>query len=421
MKTFLLTLCASLTLSAALPTDFAYVRPIDIRQNGTFITFELPLSVYKQSHSAQLNDLAVIDAEGKEMPFRITTPHHTEEKSEQQPLPFSPYEVITKEKKEGLTLHYAQKSITLNSYTDLNNTSYIVDASAMKEGIDTLSIISDEPAYMTQVKVAYSNDLKHWSRNYQGTIAKLQMQGSEILEEKVSLHIPSSRYLNIQIQKPLRITTIIAHKAHTYEQAAIATPIQFTRATDEGTAHIDFEMPTNLRLDKLTITLPQGEQFFHFNILKRDSLDTAWKSLLNASFYRLKNSQLLQDTVTLNTTAKYYRVVPAKGYYLPKELTLSFTYAHKCVTFIAQGIPPYHLYYGSLRAKTTQSDFSTLTLTPLQASLGEETVMNAEALKAPQKPLEKRALLVWISLIIGVIVLGFLSYRLLQENNSDMQ
>ena len=136
---------------------------------------------------------------------------------------------------------------------------------------------------------------------------------------------------------------------------------------------------------------------------------------MNIEFYRLKENQLVKDEVTFNSTAKYYRIEAAKGYYLPKELKLFFTYEHKKLNFFAQGTPPYKLYYGSLSEKREQTDFSSLAITPVKATFGEEKVMNADALKVPDAPRNSSAVWVWISLVVGVMVLGFMSYKLLKE------
>ena len=100
-------------------------------------------------------------------------------------------------------------------------------------------------------------------------------------------------------------------------------------------------------------------------------------------------------------------------------MTLFFTYAHKRLSFMAQGTPPYALYYGSLKAEVPNTDFGALTKVSSQASLEKPQLINPDALKAKKKPRNNSAILVWISLLFGVMVLGFMSFKLLKDSKKD--
>ncbi len=415
MKILILPVFLAINLFAIAPSDFAYKSTIDTSKEHGLVTFELPLFVYEKSTTSHLNDIAVFDANKRQMPQNIITPQTVHSNMETIALPFKRFEVIKKENREQVTLTYDKKTIALTALKDINNSDYLVDASNMRAGIDYLQILSDDAEYMVKTDITYSNNLKDWHLAAQGEVlAKMQMQGSRLLKERITLHTPPENFLMIHTRSPININKIIAYKQRIKAQQPTLTQLTYTRAQNKGEPVIDFELPPTLRLDTLHIELPRGEQFYHFKFLRRHQTDASWELFTSSEFYRLQNNRLVKDTITLNSRARYYRIEASQGFYLPKKLQLFFTYQHKKLTFMAQGTPPYTLYYGSLKAKVPNTNLGTR-FTILNATVQAPHLVNPQALELDKKPRDKRAILVWISLIIGVMVLGLVSYKLLKE------
>jgi hypothetical protein len=284
----------------------------------------------------------------------------------------------------------------------------------MKNGIDYLQIRSSDHEYMLQADIACSSDLNHW-REVAGELmlANITMQESAITKDRLRLNTGACNYLKLHTQKPLNIETITAVKTQTLHRKPEPQTVQLSKV-DNG---LEFSVSKQVTLKELQFHLPPKEQLYRLNLFSRNDDAPQWSLVQKITIYSLHNGAISKLYSTLYINADHYRLEPADNSFLPQQLTLSFSYDPVQLYFIAQGTPPYSLVYGSIKTTPPSADLRSmikLNTSFVQATLNEEKVLNSAANKI-KKETNYTAILVWLSLAIGVIILGVMSYKLVGE------
>ncbi len=414
MKHFLLFLAALLSLQAVEKDDFAYQRVITMPATQGVVKLELPLTLYSHFNTNNLQDLAVFDANNQAMPHMIKARHISQQRVQKISLPFSRVKTIKEKKETALNINYQGKELTLIENNSINDEDYILDASQMKEGIDYLQISSNDSEYMLMTDITCSHDLSHWNGLSSGQmLANITMQENAIIKDRLTLNSSACNYLKIHTQHPLNINTIMAYKAQMLFHQPDPEPLLITKV-DNG---LEFSVSKQITLKELHFVLPQKEQLYKLKLFSKNATASAWSFVKTITIYSLQNGALNNLKTPLFTHAGYYRLEAAENSYLPQELQLSFSYDPQELYFIAQGTPPYTLTYGSIKTALPSADLGNM-IQPdthfISATLGQERLLNTEANKIEEKP-NYTTILVWLSLAVGVMILSFMSYKLIKE------
>ncbi len=418
MKKICIYLLASVTLFAIEKHDFAYESAIHTTQEQGLISFELPLSVYNGVTSYGLKDIAVFDALGHPMPQRIEHLISRNTKLNSKSLPFTRLQQSTQKSSDILEVVINNKSVKLTTQEPLQKSSYIIDSSAMKDGIDYLMIGSDAAAYMVGVDVLKSSDLKSWRLlAHDERLAKLSMQKSEVLKERIDLNTTAIPYLLIESTEPFVISSVIAYKHQTTYQEDPREELSYRREDNA----ITFELPLFIYLKSLFFTLPVSDQMYQLKITAQKKKDTKVAVVAQDDIYSIETGKIRKEEIAVQSHAKYYRIEALNNSYLPQTLSLHYTRDRKKLTFLAQGVAPYTLRYGSLNTKVANSDLSAFRASAkgVSVSIGEAILQNSEALYAKKKSNDGSTFLVWLGLFIGVGLLSFMSYRLIIERKKS--
>ena len=419
MKKILTYLALSTCLLAIEKSDFAYESAINTKQESGLIRFEIPVDVYKGVNSYALSDVAVFDALGNPMPQSIkrvisSSEHHVTSEH----LPFTLLEATSQKSSDEVEVIINNKSVKITKQEPLEKTSYIVDSSSMKKGIDYLIIRSNTSRYMVGVNIAKSHDLKHWQGlAYDERLAKLSLQNSEILKERINLKTEAAQYLLIESAKPFTISSVTAYKHEIDYQEDVQTKIAYMR---EGDA-ITFELPFFVYVKSLFFTLPKADQMYRLQITSQKERDGKVSVVAQGNIYSMEEGKVRKDELVVGSFGKYYRIEALNNSYLPQELSLHYTRERSVMRFLAQGVAPYSLVYGSVKATVSNSDLSIFAPSDKHVSVTIATakLKNPEALRVNEKTNNASALLVWLTLFIGVGLLSFMSYKLIKEKNNE--
>ena len=420
MKAIIVLLCAFMTVHALEKNDFAFERIVENKsasQHGV-IRIDLPLSVYGHVNGKALLDIAVFDAHGNRMPHMLKHLNATSQTTQRQSISFARIKTLKEQQNSSVLVSYRGKEITFSENTLLDDEDYILDTSMMKDGVDYLVINSSDREYMMSAESACSNDLSHWrSISHAQTLANITMAKGNIVKKRLNVNITHCNYIKVHTQKPLGIESITAVKTVSSATKLKSQILDF-RKVDTA---IEFNMPQFLTLQGLQFGLSKQKQIYAFNIFTKNSSTQKWLFLKRINIVSSKTQQESTLEARLNTNAKFYRMVAASGSYMPQELQLSFTYNPIQLYFLAQGKTPYSLVYGSLKSVKSSASLKKMLLQKsvyTTATLKEEKVLNSSATIVLKKR-DYKAILVWLSLLLGVSLLGFMSYKLLVELKSN--
>ena len=415
-----------LTLSAALfaieKSNFAYESAINTTQKNGMISVEIPLDVYNGVQSHQLEDIAVFDALGHPMPQSIKHVISRSESVSSELLPFTSLEQKTQKSSDEVEVIINNKSVKITKQDSLQDslekTSYMIDSSSMKSGIDYLVIRSDTSSYMVSVNIAKSQDLKNWRLLVRDErLAKLSLQSTEVLKERIDLRTEATPYLLIESPEPFVISSVTAYKHETQYQRDVRTVLAYTRDGES----ITFELPMFVFLKSLFFTLPNSDQMYQLKITSQDTPDAEPHVVAQGDIYSIEAGKVRKDEIAIGGFGRYYRIEARNNSYLPQALSLHYTRERRTLTFLAQGVAPYTLCYGSLKTIVPNSDLSAFKSSEknFSVSITKGVLTNQEAITTPEKPEKESAWLVWLALLVGVALLSFMSYKLIKERPTD--
>lgn len=418
MKYILILLTLSTLLLGLDKNDFSYVRDINTTATSGIVSMALPVEVIAKLKNYDLADIAVYDSNNRRMPHALMRQNAQEEQHQELTLP---YTLVTNDKLENKTSLYIamnDKTIALQETTKIQDQDYIVDASLMSNGIDHLLFTTDyDERFMVETDVWCSKDLSDWRLIAdKEVLANIYMQEHLVNKNRINLHGVRCNFLKVHTQKPINIQNISGIKVLNKAQSRKTHRLEY-ESVDGG---LEFHVARQMHVEKLHFSLPPKEQFYNFKLLTYNQYDKTWLLSRQITVYSLQKGKLKHLDVALGYDEKY-RLEAIDGAYLPEDMNLSFSYLPTKLYYIAQGKAPYSLHYGALIQVPSSGYLDTiLTLDQpsTKATLKDERVINTNvSVKEPTSNYSGVA--VWLALILGVVVLSFMSLIVFKELNQD--
>jgi len=418
MKTFLILFFSFISLFALNKDDFAYSKDIHMQNNAGLVQIRLSTDIYKSLVYSDLSDMAIFDATGKMMPQKLTLATMKKRDSKTKEVPFVSFDALKSGEKQEVRLEYKGAQIQMLSLGDTQNEDYIVDLRGVEKEVKKLYISSEEKKYMLFVNIECSDTLEKWRViKEKAVIASFDFENSRLQRHSIEMPFIKCHYLRLRTEKKFPISKI---RVQEYPKS-IEAPLEKEKVRYLNIKNgLEFEVSKNLRIQDLYFTLEDKEQLYKLEVLARDSKDRRWKKIREAQIYSIgsKDKRLEKYHIHLNTNYNFYRVQAQESSYLPKELPLSYTYQRQDLCFLAQGEAPYTLAFGSFRSRLLSKDNAKLLVKEglgVQASLGEKELLGGQEKLFKIKEIPTRKYWVWCSLVLGVLLLGFISFSLYKQ------
>ena len=430
------------------PDDFAYGMPIDTVGGQPVQSLIVPQVVYENLALNDLADVRVFNGDGVPVPHAV---HSTVERSElpavNQELPIFPIYGRLDESLDNLNVRVRRDAagtiIQLDDRVGAGASllrAYLADASQFEAAASGLAFFwSDTPDdLLVRLTAETSDDLQNWqSWGSSGTLASMQHDEQVLIRNTLTLPARKARYYRLSWPAsvsfpPLsRLEIVTAPTRLDAERYWLSVPLA-TR--EEGEFAI--EMNPVLPLDRIQIDLPETQQVVRVRLTSSqeeggpvvqhfqgvayhlDAGEESWKSpaiQVDSRGHQFWTLTLLQGDEPMQGGAP--------------SLRLGWTPAR--VLFVPQGNGPFTLAYGNASAEPAsftsqelflpiQSEFEDvfeipLALTGVPVELGGPTRLEA----VDEVPWEQMVL--WGSLIAGVVLLAFLSVRLLRQAGSQAE
>jgi hypothetical protein len=445
MKQFVaLVLLAQSMLAGAAerPEDFAYGIPIHADTQDALYEITLPAAVYRGVARSDLGDIRVFNARGEVVPhaFRPRARGSTETPAAVE-LPLFPLyaesgsgledlNVRIDKRADGTIVNILNRGKGAPGQRRLRG--FVLDASALKRPMQALQFDwkSTAGGFAGKVRVEGSNDLTHWNvLADNASLVSLDFGGRSLRQKRVELRVEQYKYLRVswpESQPPLELLSVRAEPAagnveiERVWQAVTAQP-----ASGKAGEYL-YDLGGHFPFDRLRVEFPQVNTLVQVQVLARANPSDDWRLRASAVTYRLQHQgeEVTSPEIAVAGSGERYwllRVDQKGGGVGAGAPVINIGWLPQKLVFAARGAGPFQLAYGNSAAKPASYPIDSLipgykTETQFKvnpAALGEQvTLAGATRLRTPPD-YKKWAL--WVSLILGVLVLGWMAYRLSRQ------
>lgn len=419
------------------PGDFA--RGIRLKTDGAAPVYrlDLPDAVYQVATSDDLGDVRVFNRAGEPVSYMLIRPRAVETAAEQVDLPFFPIHDRKSDEKEqvvrfqldpdGAVIRIGQEP----AEGEGRIRGCLVDASRLRRFPEALILDWSSPEIGAVSGSVYgSDDLSGWqSLVPKAALARLRYGGHTLEQRTIQLPKRRFKYLRILwLDEPLNMTKVTARLSPFRQEAARRTLcLTGRKIKDEKGSAFLYDAGGRFPVDQAAVVMAGSNRLLEGVLSSRSNDGEDWKVRLRGLFYRLTlgESILESDPADLPSivTDRHWRLEPTGSGAAPPDLTLAWK-PHE-LAFLAEGEGPFTLAFGSRSVEAPDTALGSL-LAALQdgggvniearASVGESVVLGGDAaLRPPAAPLPWRQMILWAVLAGGVLLLGWMAWRLHRE------
>jgi hypothetical protein len=433
-----------LLAGAAGAEEFRSQAPIKLEGKDPFQRVELPFEVYRDARR-DLGDVRVLNARGEAAPLALAGEAEPEKVAPVSTvLPQFPVnartaptttasggriDVQVRARGDG-TLVSVQERPAGKVPGAPRPVAYLLDASQVKTPIALLRFDWDASAgsEIVKVNVEASDDLRDWrSLASRSALVRLEQGGLALSQNQVNLGAASAKYFRITWDGGVfTLRSVQAESAPTVKPVERRVlKVANAQRTKEG--DLVFDLGARLPVEAIRVLFPEPNSVAPFEIAVRDNREAPWRTLASATFYRIVRDgiEIASPPLELRSRAsmREWRLRPqVKGGGSDSQLpSIEVLWRPAEVVFVAKGDAPFTLAFGDAEARSVAIPISSLMpgyeryaerkLAP--ASVGAvQTMTDVSPVRSVLGDIPPRKAALWAVLIIGVLVLGFMAWRL---------
>jgi uncharacterized protein DUF3999 len=446
----LLALILALPAAAEQPTDFAFGIPIEASGQGALLRFEVPQPVYEGMVRADLGDLRVFNAAGEVVPYAfLPRAAPSREKLPAVALPLFPLRGDSAAGVEGLDITVDRSSgktaVTVNTRegkAGAQLVGYLVDASSLDQAIQALALVVSPGAenFVARIRVESSDNLADWTTLAAAApIVQLENGGRRVEQLRVEIPPRKLKYLRISWPRQTREITLDGVSAEPGEavvEAARAWKWVTGTSDKDRPGDYAFDLGAQFPVDRLRFKLPQPNTVVTVEILSRAKPSDPWRRAAATVAYSLAMNGLevsSPELAIVPDTDRYWllRVDQRGGGLGAGAPSLGAGWVPHGLVFVARGAAPFQLAYGSRDAKPAAYPIQTLVpgyrsdadpgskqvggKAPGAIEIGQAVTGAPRALAgadATRERIDWKRWTLWASLVLGVVLLGWMALRL---------
>lgn len=428
---------------AAFPAmqDYAWGFPVLTDTDDGIVSVQLPLAVNRSVTDPELRDAGVYDGDGEAVPrFFKAASDDVEAFERSRSLGFVSIYDDTPDTQQDLKLLFERdgERTTLELETadgqpvvERTLSSYIVDTRELDAGIEALDLYWTQTgsAFIGEVTVEASNDLRAWQRVGNSAIAELVEDDASIVKRRVLLSTTMADFLRLTWDS-LPPDWGLAEVSATYTlgvPGAVRETLLLDADPNGPPGERIFSLGGAVKSDRLRIVLPQPNTVIAAEIHRWSDEYERWYRIADGTFYHIgRGDDVVQSSavgVSRSRSSRFKVVVTRGRPDVPMQLEVEWL--PDTLLFVAQGSPPYTLAAG--RAADAEDNFpqerrfglrSLAGLASEQqraATLGERYALGgASALQAPST-FSWSTLALWLALALGVGFVGVMAMKVLRE------
>jgi hypothetical protein len=314
---------------------------------------------------------------------------------------------------------------------------YVLDLTAFDEPLTALFVALPDAAGAAtmRLKVDASDDLAAWRRVVSdATLVNLEHAGRRLTRDRIEFAPTQAKYLRLSwsVGRPAIDFTAVSGE---FGDRAVEAARQWREATGTTVAdregEYEFDLLGAFPVDRIELLLPEQNSVVPAQLLARATPKDAWQPVASAVFYRLQQpgGEVTSAPVGIAGGERRYwllRVDPRSGGLGREAPRFRAGWQPQELVFAARGPGPFMLAYGSRVA--TPGALPIATLVPgydpakgLPDSIGIARSASPTRLGGPDRlrePVDTKRGLLWASLVLGALMLGWMAWRLSRDMGS---
>jgi len=456
-----LLLAAALTTAAPsdTPQDYTHLIPLAVNGKPSVVQLQLPRDAYLNARSPSLNDLRVFDAHGVQQPFALRHPEAAPAvtqralpvrifplMAEHAAAPLSGLEVTIGSDGRMVAVHLpaAREAATPRAPERLAGLVLDLrqDASAEPPEIDALqfTLPPGRHTYTGQVWLEASDDLKHWEAVGVAELSWLANDSAETLaNDKLEFPARQMRYARLSWRggEPLQFGSISAQSPVQGNAAAPAESLLLPAQPGRDPRDLQYAIPAGVTPQRVGLQIDSGNVVLpamlgNYAELRRTG-QFRFEPAARTTFYRLEQNGSARTSGDVAAPwglgARWvlrFDQPPAN------KPALRVSWEPATLVFVAGGTPPYALAVGRDKAAPAARDigevapgFTPAELRTLERASASPAQAQAEVLATAAKravddnsSAQRRLLVLWGVLVLGVAVVAGMVWRLLRQAGS---
>jgi len=435
--------------SAEVPelSDYAWGFPIEVSENASFYSVELPLEVNQSVTNPALRDAGVYNSDGNPVQRMFKQAGNDRELVERSnPLPTLPlYETVDRRTDDnGLLLEREGNSTQfkfdledlLAPAEDQRLAEYIVDTRQIDDVAVALDLVwaDMEPGFMGRVMVDGGNNLQEWSLVGSAVVAYLREDAASIEQRRVRLR--RGDFIMRIRWEGLPETWRLSQVMGVYVDGAADAVRNFVTLESTSVDPDDdgriFSLGGAPMVDQVRVVLPVPNTVISARVFYWSERREQWLMAGQGSYHHIirNNNAVMSDPLTIKKTrSSQFKVVITRG---PADVAVQLEVGWRPdkLIFLAQGQPPFTLAAGSANDELNEfpqhriyGDRSLATLAEsnggvVAASLGPRYELGGPDRLVATRQINWRTLLLWFGLVIGVVFVGLMASKTIRELRS---
>lgn len=433
MTAFLAVLAATTALST--PKDFAYRMQVNGTGDAAAYRVALPLAVYQKIAHPDLADVRVFNGNGEQVSFAIERPAAGTIANAATQLSIFPLKDDSDATLAALRVTIESGKGAINVQTGGPSppsdriSAYLVDGRALDVPVSALRLEwpVDAPDFAGRLRVEASDNLSGWRPvAFAAPIANLHSTADRLVEQRVEFPPTKAKFWRLSWAGPAAPFVLTSLFGEPAKQSVDALHESMSVAAVSASAkpgEFQYDLGATPPIDRVNLELPDLNTVVDVELLSREHPQDAWHGVRRSGFYRLKSEgeELRNGPVTVTPTSDRYWLVRTD----PRQGGLGLSAPHLVVewvphevVFVARGAGPFYVAYGSSEAKAAAVSLTMLprNVAIVPASLSKPESAGGESLLLPPgTPFPWKTQLLWVVLIVGAGLLGWMAYRLSRD------
>ena len=435
LSIFGITLATRSPAAELAPEDFAYGMTITTPTAATAYRVAIPFVVYQKTAREDLRDLRVFNAAGEVVPYELMPPPALPvEQPQGVSLPLFPLRGDSRVTLNGMHVTIQSLGTAVNveaagRAAEPNAIKgYIIDARALNFPLSVLRLQWQEqaPEFSGTVRLDSSDDLGSWqTARGDAPVVNLQSANAQLVRCNVAIATPTKakfwRLTWVGPSAPFELTSVTGYPNH--ERGVERSSVTVAGSSmDDKHREFSFDLGAKLPVNQINIELPESNSVNKIQLLSRAHPTDAWRPVTAGDFYRIKNgsSEGHNEPIAIARNSDRYWLARMEQPGAPRSgmPNLVATWSTEDVVFLARGKGPFTLAYGNGGAGAATATLNSLLagITVVRAELGASRSLGGERrLAAPARVVPWKMTVLWSVLVIGVLLLAWMSYRLSRE------
>jgi hypothetical protein len=443
---------------AEAPAGYAYGLAIDTPAGIAFARVPLPPAVYEGTTHRDLADMRVFNADGEVVPYAFVPRAAQSVPLARVPLHMFPL-YVSRERGSvdglalsvvrnagGTTISVAPRDADASQERVLGG--YVLDASEREDPVVALTF--DMPAASAaasmRVRIDASDDLVDWRTiRHDATLVLLEHGGQRLVRNRVDVSPTKAKYLRLSwtAGRPVIEFTGVTGEfgSRALEPLREWRTANGTRVPDrEG--EYEYDLGGAFPVDRVGVDLAAPNSIVPAALFARNASTEPWQAAGATVFYRIAQppaeatgaasgvalpaADVTSPPFAVDGRARRYwmlRLDPRAGVSGPEAPVLRVGWQVQEIVFAARGRGPFVLAFGkydatpgALPVETLIPDYATRRALP-ETVVAARTAARVDLGGATrlQKPTDTKRWMLWSTLVLGALVLGWMAWRLSRE------